>query len=336
MDYKSNIVKVVPLLLGSILLLFIGFAEGKNRTMEEEQMIEENKLSDEDAVESAAAEVPEFPEDMFIPDSANAELPELTHFLVGKYYFRKLNEYSDTELKFFENHRSWGELCISCENRDVALSCFIQVAEDENYYQPFRVTAYKQDNSNLYVGDIFSTADSNTVIGKCIISYAKDEVILSVGYFDNDANEQDRILESGVYYYYYNMIPFEKESMEKTGNPVELSDYSGYSGIWYPIYPRDVVVQGRQEYTYMELEIGSDGKISGCMSQYEDFPECSYTEFSGNIEGSECIIKYDDDGYGHDGVLTFTFFENGIGGYVDEGGEPNGHGFPTGHNYYMR
>jgi len=99
MDYKSNTVKVVPLLLGSILLLFIGFSEEKNCTMEEEQMIEENKLSDEDTVESAAAEVPEFPEDMLIPDSANAELPELTHFLVGKYYFRKLNKYSDTELK---------------------------------------------------------------------------------------------------------------------------------------------------------------------------------------------------------------------------------------------
>ncbi len=71
MDYKSNIVKVVPLLLGSILLFFIGFAEEKNRTLEEEQMIEENKLSDEDAVESAAAEIPEFPEDMFIPDSGS-------------------------------------------------------------------------------------------------------------------------------------------------------------------------------------------------------------------------------------------------------------------------
>jgi len=118
-------------------------------------------------------------------------------------YYKKLNEYSDTELKFFENRRSWGELSIKCENRDVALSCFIQVVEDENYYQPFRVTTYKQDNSNLYVGDIFSTDDSNTIIGKCIISYAKDEVILSVGYFDNDVNEQDRILESGVYYYYF-------------------------------------------------------------------------------------------------------------------------------------
>jgi len=81
MDYKSNIVRVVPLLLGSILLLFIGFAEEKNRTMEEEYMIDENKLSDADTVESAEAEVPEFPEDMFMPDSANAELPELTHFL---------------------------------------------------------------------------------------------------------------------------------------------------------------------------------------------------------------------------------------------------------------
>lgn len=51
--------------------------------------------------------------------------------------------------------------------------------------------------------------------------------------------------------------------------------------------------------------------------------------YNGNIEGSKCIIKYDD-GYGHDGVQTFTFFENGIGVYVDEGGEPNGHGFPYG------
>ena len=46
-------------------------------------------------------------------------------------------------------------------------------------------------------------------------------VILSVGYFDNDANEQDKILESGVYYYYYNVLPFENESMGKMGNQVE-------------------------------------------------------------------------------------------------------------------
>ena len=100
-------------------------------------------------------------------------------------------------------------------------------------------------------------------------------------------------------------------------------------------YPRDVVVQGRQEYTYMELEISTAGSISGCMSQYEGLSECSYAEFSGNIEGSKCLIKYEDDRYGHDGLLTFTFFENGIGVYVDECGEPNGHGFPTGHNYYI-
>lgn len=74
-------------------------------------------------------------------------------------------------------------------------------------------------------------------------------------------------------------------------------------------YPRDVVVQGRQEYTYMELEISTAGSISGCMSQYEGLSECSYAEFSGNIEGSKCLIKYEDDGYGHDGLLTFTFFE---------------------------
>ena len=100
-------------------------------------------------------------------------------------------------------------------------------------------------------------------------------------------------------------------------------------------YPRDVVVQGRQEYTYMELEISTAGSISGCMSQYEGLSECSYAEFSGNIEGSKCLIKYEDDGYGHDGLLTFTFFENGIGVYVDECGELNGHGFTTGHNYYI-
>lgn len=339
MELKLNLMKVVLLLLGCTLLIFIGFADEKGRSIEERQMIEEDELPDADTVENVIEKSPKFPRDMYIPDSDKAEYPELTHFQ-HRYYFRDVDEYSDTELRFFEKWNVPGELCISCENRDVSLSCFIQVVEDESYYQPFRVTAYKQYNSNLYVGDIFSTDDNYTIIGKCIISYAKDEIILSVGYFDNDANEQDKILESGVYYYYYNVLPFENESMGKMGNQVELSDYSGYSGLWYPIYPSGIGFvakwRWRQEYTYMELEIETDGNLSGCMSQYEGDLECAYAEFDGSIENGECIVMYEDDRYGHDGILTFTFFENGIGVYVDERGNPNGRGFPTGQNYYTR
>lgn len=339
MELKLKLMRAVLLLVCCTLLIFTGFADEKGRSIEERQMIEEDQLPDADAVENIIEETPEFPRDMYIPDSDKAEYPELTHFEY-KYYFRDVDEYSDTELEFFEKWDSWGELSISCENRDVSLSCFIYVIEDENYYQPFRLKAYKQNNSNLYIGDIFSTDDSHTSIGKCIISYAKDELILSVGYFDNLANEQDKILEAGVYYYYYNVLPFEKESMEKMGGRVELSDYSEYSGLWYPIYPSGIgfVPKWRwiQDYTYMELEIGADGNLSGCMSQYEGDLECSYAEFDGNIENSECIVTYEDDRYGHDGILTFTLFENGIGVYVDERGNPNGHGFPTGQSYYTR
>ena len=333
---RSGIKKSMLLLLGCIVLL-TGCAEDKEINIEEEkQDIVLSGLSDDNDVESMPEEnVSEFPEDMFIPDSTKAGLPEVSHFK-DKYYFRKREEYSDTESEFFEYRNLPGELIISCDNRETAISCFIYAVEDKYYYQDFRGTAYKQDDSNLYVGDICPVTDSDIIIGKFIISYSIDELILSVGYFDDTSDGQEKILESGVYHYYYNMTEFEKESVAKMGNPVELTDYSDYRGTWIPVYPADVVVQGREIYTYMELEIDSDGKVSGCMSQYEGLSECSYAEFTGNIEDSGCVIEYDDDGYGHEGVLTITFYENGIGVYVDEGGEPNGHGFPTGHNYYMK
>lgn len=301
---RSGIKKSMLLLLGCIVLL-TGCAKDKEINIEEEK---------QDIVQSG--------------------LPEVSHFK-DKYYFRKREEYSDTESEFFEYRNLLGELIISCDNRETAISCFIYVVEDKYYYQDFRGTAYKQDDSNLYVGDICSVTDSDIIIGKFIISYSTNELILSAGYFDDASVGQEKILESGVYHYYYNMTEFEKESVAKMGNPVELTDYSDYRGTWFPVYPADVVVQGREIYTYMELEIDSDGKVSGCMS-HEGLSECSYAEFTGNIEDSGCVIKYEDDGYGHEGTLTFTFYENGIEVYVDEGGEPNGHGFPTGHNYYMK
>lgn len=95
---------------------------------------------------------------------------------------------------------------------------------------------------------------------------------------------------------------------------------------------QDIVQSGLSEVSHFKDKY----YVSGCMSQYEGLSECSYAEFTGNIEDSGCVLKYDDDGYGHEGVLTITFYENGIGVYVDEGGEPNGHGFPTGYNYYMK
>ena len=163
MEFKLNLMKVVLLLLGCTLLIFTGFADEKGRSIEERQMIEEDELPDADTVENVIEKSPKFPRDMYIPDSDKAEYPELTHFQY-RYYFREVDEYSDTELRFFEKWNVLGELCISCENRDVSLSCFIQVVEDESHYQPFRVTAYKQYNSNLYVGDIFSKDDNHTII----------------------------------------------------------------------------------------------------------------------------------------------------------------------------
>ena len=147
MEFKLNLMKVVLLLLGCTLLIFTGFADEKGRSIEERQMIEEDELPDADTVENVIEKSPKFPRDMYIPDSDKAEYPELTHFQY-RYYFREVDEYSDTELRFFEKWNVLGELCISCENRDVSLSCFIQVVEDESHYQPFRVTAYKQYNSN--------------------------------------------------------------------------------------------------------------------------------------------------------------------------------------------
>ncbi len=100
MEFKLNLMKVVLLLLGCTLLIFTGFADEKGRSIEERQMIEEDELPDADTVENVIEKSPKFPRDMYIPDSDKAEYPELTHFQY-RYYFREVDEYSDTELRFF-------------------------------------------------------------------------------------------------------------------------------------------------------------------------------------------------------------------------------------------
>lgn len=295
-----------------------------------------------EAEEADEVKEEQFPHGMLIPDARDAVLPEISH--LHKYFSRKTDELSEIEKKYYEKRGYWDELSIECENMGETIDIFIHIVQSEYDYTTFRGTAYKQENTNLYVGDIYSSEDSDKMIGKYVISYQIDEAVMSVGYFEKkDREERAGLLEEGVYQLYHCLTPFELEVIQEVGNKITCTDYSDYSGRWLPIYPvgvRGVAMPVRKdsmENTYMELNIDSKGLLHGNMSQYKGFLEKNvYTEFSGIIKDGECIVEYEDDGYGHGGTMFFTFCENGIIVYIDENGEPGVKGFPTGNNYYTK
>lgn len=280
------------------------------------------------------------PRSMEIPDIQKAKLSKLTHFS-NLNYFRTHETYSETELGYFEKWKNEGELIISSKNRNEAVSCFMYVIESENLYKAFRGEAYKQRDSNLYIGDVFSEMDNKKEIGKFLVSFLSeslDEVLISVAYFDDVLIEpEEKIVEEGVYHFYYNITSEEQKTIEKLGKPVVMPDYSVYSGVWYTILPAYMERFYPREDNYFKLEIDSEGRISGCLRESESpLTKDSYAELSGKIEEDKGIIMYQDDGYGHDGVIEVSFFENGIKVYVTEGGEPNGHGFYTVRYYFNK
>ena len=148
---------------------------------------------------------------------------------------------------------------------------------------------------------------------------------------------KEKITKDFLYQYYIIEDHGYSETIEKLGKPVVMPDYSVYSGVWYTILPAYMERFYPREDNYFKLEIDSEGRISGCLRESESpLTKDSYAELSGKIEEDKGIIMYQDDGYGHDGVIEVSFFENGIKVYVTEGGEPNGHGFYTVRYYFNK
>lgn len=296
------------------------------------QSIVENTISEKDMFSGM------LPERMEIPDAECAQYPELTH-IPYKYYYEPSKTYTEKEKEILLEHQESDFETVCLSSRDVAeyMKCYFNIVADNHYFF-FIETAYKQEDSNLYIGDL--TSFSGEAIGKFILSYQGDQIVISIKY---DNQEQDRekgaYLTEGIHYYEKYIIWLEKRSIEKAGKQVMQSDYSSYSGKWIPQYPVNSSPDERyvNPADYMELEISSDGIITGILSHYEgEEKDCSYAGFSGFIENGIGIAEYNDDGYGHSGELTFTFYENGVKVYVNERGEPNFDGFIVGNNYYFR
>lgn len=215
---------------------------------------------------------------------------------------------------------------------------YIHIIADENYCSLVTINAYKQRDNNLYVGEVCSRFEPEEIIGKFIASYQMDKIILSVGYFDPEAGGQkEGILREGVFEYQYMVGAIEQRAFDQLGERAGLEDYSGYSGKWIPIFPEYVANINYQDRTYMDIEIAQNGEIHGYISQHQNVEMCAYAEFTGSIgEDGTGIAEYQDDGYGHSGTLTFTFYEKGIWVYVIEQGTPNKNGLRNGNNYYLR
>lgn len=330
----------VQIILISILVSACG-STGSTETPEkaEENMGETEEPSEnmgeaaEEAGEEIEDEYVDLPEGMYIPDPEDAQLPELTHFDY-KYYMEPARVYTEKEKKVLWEKAEAEYEIMSISSWDVSeyLKCCFQIVADEDYHY-IRGDAYKQKSSNLYIGDLLSYQDA--VIGKFIISYQGEKVIISIQYYDQKRDwENGALLTEGVHYYDYFTILLEERAIEKAGKPVVTEDYSSYSGKWFENY---LSFDSGFEDSYMELHISPAGEISGVLSHYEgEEDDCSYTKFLGTIADGIGSAEYAEDGYGHSGSLTFTFCENGIILYVNEHGEPGFYGFNTGNNYYFR
>ena len=340
MKMVKKTVIAVQIVLISVLISACGSTEStetpekaEERMIETEEPLENMGKAVEEAEEEIEDEYADLPEGMYIPDPEDAQLPELTHFDY-KYYMEPARVYTEKEKKILEEKEERGMevMCISSWNVSEYLECYFSIATDEEYHFAIE-KAYKQENSNLYIGDLISYSD--TIIGKFIISYQGEKAVISIQYYDQERDREiGAFLKEGVHYYEQYTISLEERAIEKAGKLVVAEDYSSYSGKWFENY---LSFDSGFEDSYMELHISPAGEISGVLSHYEgEEDDCSYTEFSGTIADGIGSAEYAEDGYGHSGSLTFTFCENGIILYVNEHGEPGFYGFNTGNNYYFR
>ena len=271
---------------------------------ETEELSENMGEAAEEAGEEIGDEYADLPEGMYIPDPEDAQLLELTHFDY-KYYMEPARVYTEKEMEVLQEKldNDFEEVCVTSWNVSEYMELIFHVIADEEYHFVIG-KAYKQKNNNLYIGNLLSYQD--TVIGKFIVSYQGDELVVSVQYYDQERDREiGAFLKEGVHYYEQYTIPLVEKAIEKVGKPVVIENYSSYSGKWFENY-----------------------------LSFED--DCSYAEFSGTIADGIGSAEYAEDGYGHSGSLTFTFCENGIILYVNEHGEPGFYGFNTGNNYYFR
>ena len=340
MKMVKKTVIAVQIILMSILVSACS-STGSTETPEkaEENMSETEELSEnmgeaaEEAGEEIGDEYADLPEGMYIPDPEDAQLLELTHFDY-KYYMEPARVYTEKEMEVLQEKldNDFEEVCVTSWNVSEYMELIFHVIADEEYHFVIG-KAYKQKNNNLYIGNLLSYQD--TVIGKFIVSYQGDELVVSVQYYDQERDREiGAFLKEGVHYYEQYTIPLVEKAIEKVGKPVVIENYSSYSGKWFENY---LSFDSGFEDSYMELHISPAGEISGALSHYEgEEDDCSYAEFSGTIADGIGSAEYAEDGYGHSGSLTFTFCENGIILYVNEHGEPGFYGFNTGNNYYFR
>lgn len=336
-DKERTMKKIFILLQVSLISMLLAACSSMKVLEETEQKTikteESPKAMEKVAEEEIEDEYADLPKGMYIPDSEEAQMPELTHFDY-KYYMEPSRTYTEKEKEILEKKEERGieVMCISSWDVSEYLECYFSVVAEEEYHFAIE-KAYKQNNSNLYIGDLISYQD--TVIGKFIVSYQGEKATISIQYYNRERDRKiGAFLKEGVHYYEQYTISLEEKAIEKAGNPVMAEDYSSYSGKWFEDY---LSFDTGFKDSYIELHISLGGEISGNLSHYEgDENDCSYAEFSGAIADGIGSAEYAEDGYGHSGRLTFTFCENGIILYVDEHGKPGVYGFNTGNNYYFR
>lgn len=309
-------------------------------------------LSSETASEEKSES--EFPHDLIIPE--NAVLPKYLRFT--HFFFSEPDKiYTEFQQNYIDEFEATEVFSLSSRNSAEYLECYftLNYLTSKNAHS-FFLAAYKQPDSNLYIGDIPSIFEDysffvlnsdyeNTVkqpIGKFIVALQEDgTTIVSFAYYNKTFVEENELVyfPSGLHYYEPFPITSEVKAMESVGSVVLPDDYSFYNGIWYFRHPIDAKQNPNIiNENYLQLKIDANGSFTGTLCQKINSNQSTpnIAEFEGSISDNIGYASYEDDGWGNSGNLYFSFHENGIVVTVVESKITDHYGFCGGKNYYSK
>ena len=351
---KSKLISSIFLLIGVIFFIILLVHKDTNQIPESPPAPE--TLSSE--INSSIKDIPEvererdFPPDMELLTPEGACIPELTHF--DYHFFVDSNRvYTEKDLEVISEPELIPDeeyLAISSSNSMESVQCVFhsmypaatpsfptQLGDSEVY------TVYKMQESNLYVGTIYSKDDKSEIIGKIMVKFLgvrlANGLEVSFGYFDETEFDDFYALNPG--YYEYKPAFIDQEDIDyraSLGKQIVSDDYSNYSGVWYSTHALELA---QPNFNSLELNIQSNGQVNGYIVQKIESSE-KYTFYGeadlyGHVSGGQIFLHYDEDGYGHNGELTITPYEYGLTAYLVEHGKPSwSDGFFTGDTFYFR
>lgn len=304
----------IVILLGA---LYIGTEEHYQVIIEPGNVELKNNLEEPPEKQS------EFPEGMVMLDEEKSETPISWNFNYV-IYVETSRIYTEKELEFIERSKEPEVFLIRNTGKEGELECVFRVLERDEICNDITIILEKEEDSNLYVGNIYSDNSNSKIIGKVMLSYQEKDIMVSVGYFNTDTQDYHG-LSSGTHHYKYEIGELKEEELKKIkefagDKGVEQVYYMGYTGHWIL---HDSLLS--TNLMYLDLEIDETGSVAGNIKYKKETGEDVNEIFDTRIiedfslMNGSIYVKFEEDESKDN--FSIYFYNNGIGVRIFDGRE---------------